>query len=273
MQANTCLFWLMPTDQEPGDLDLVFRALADPTRRDLLDRLHEHNGQTLGELCAHVAMARQSVAQHLGILEAANLVSTLRRGREKLHYINPVPLQQIYDRWISKFEQPRLAMLSAVKKLAEAGMADRPDFVYTIYIESTPERVWEALTDAGLTARYWGHSNVSDWAVGSTWEHQRTDGSGVADVVGSVLESDPPYRLVSTWGLPGQEPPGGPTRVTFDIEAAGDLVRLTVTHENFASEADLSAAAAGWPAVLSNLKSFLERGRPLPQDPWLMPRR
>jgi uncharacterized protein YndB with AHSA1/START domain/DNA-binding transcriptional ArsR family regulator len=260
------------TDGDPHDLDLIFRALADPTRRELLDRLREQNGQTLGELCTRIAMARQSVTQHLGILESANLVSTVRRGREKLHYLNPVPLQQMYDRWINKFERPRLAMLSAVRYLAEAGMTGKPDFVYTIYIESTPERVWQALTDAAMTAQYWGHSNVSDWAPGSTWEHRRTDGSGVADVAGSVVESDPPRRLVTTWAAPGQERIGGPSRVTFDIESHDDLVRLTVTHENVADESERAGAAAGWPAVLSNLKSFLERGHPLPQDPWLMPR-
>jgi uncharacterized protein YndB with AHSA1/START domain/DNA-binding transcriptional ArsR family regulator len=257
---------------DPDDLDPVFRALADPTRRELLDRLRQQNGQTLGELCARIAMARQSVTQHLGILETANLVSTVRRGREKLHYLNPVPLQQMYDRWTNKFERPRLGMLSAVKGIAEAGMADRPDFVYTIYIESTPERVWQALTDAEMTARYWGHSNVSDWNPGSTWEHQRTDGSAVADVTGLVVESDPPRRLVTTWAAPGQERPAGPSQVTFDIESYGDLVRLTVTHENLLDESERAGAAAGWAAVLSNLKSFLEHGVPLPQDPWLMPR-
>ena len=271
MQANTCICWRVRNDGDPDDLDLVFRALADPTRRELLDRLREQNGQTLGELCARIAMARQSVTQHLGILEAANLVSTVRRGREKLHYLNPVPLQQIYDRWIYMFERSRLGMLSAVRSLAEAGMTGKPDFVYTIYIESTPEQVWQALTDPGMTARYWGHSNVSDWAPGSAWEHRRTDRSGVADVIGSVVESDPPRRLVTTWAAPGMERPGGPSRVTFDIEFHGDLVRLTVTHENIADESERAGAVAGWPAVLSNLKSFLERGHPLPQDPWLMP--
>jgi DNA-binding transcriptional ArsR family regulator len=100
-------------------MDIVFKALADPTRRHLLDRLHEHNGQTLGELCEGVAMARQSATQHLALLEAANLVSTVRRGREKLHYLNPVPLHEIQERWIDKFERPRLRALSTLKRRAE----------------------------------------------------------------------------------------------------------------------------------------------------------
>ena len=250
----------------------MFKALADPTRRYLLDSLREHNGQTLGELCERVDMARQSATQHLAVLEAANLVTTARRGRQKLHYLNPVPLNEIQERWIERFERPRLRALSAVKRRAEEDMTDRPTFVYVIYIHSTPERVWEALTDADLTAEYWGHSNVSDWQVGSPWEHQRTDGTAVADVVGSVVESAPPRRLVTTWAAPDADPATEPSQVTFDIEPYGDIVRLTVTHENLADEAERAGAAAGWAAVLSNLKSLIETGHALPQAPWEMSR-
>jgi len=247
-------------------VDAVFRALADPTRRFLLDLLHEQNGQTLGELCERLAMTRQAATQHLAILAAANLVSTVRRGREKLHYLNPVPLHDLQERWIDKFERPRLRALSAVKRRAEETMSDRPTFVYVTYIESTPERVWHALTDADLTAQYWGHSNVSDWKPGSRWEHVRTDGSGIADVTGSVLESTPPRRLVTTWD--------GSTdsQVTFEIEPYHDIVRLTVTHENLPDEQGRSEVAFGWPAVLANLKTLLETGQVLSQAPWTMSR-
>jgi uncharacterized protein YndB with AHSA1/START domain/DNA-binding transcriptional ArsR family regulator len=253
-------------------VDLVFKALADPTRRYLLDSLREHNGQTLGELCERVDMARQSATQHLAVLEAANLVTTVRRGRQKLHYLNPVPLNEIQERWIERFERPRLRALSAVKRRAEEDMSDRPTFVYVTYIHSTPQRVWEALTDADLTAEYWGHSNVSDWQIGSSWEHQRTDGTAVADVVGTVVESEPPTRLVTTWAAPDADPTTEPSQVTFDIEPYGDIVRLTVTHENLADEAERAGAAAGWAAVLSNLKSLIETGHALPQAPWEMSR-
>jgi len=253
-------------------LDLVFKALADPTRRLLLDRLHERNGQTLGELCQHLEMTRQSATQHLDVLEAANLVATVRRGREKLHYLNPVLLHAIEERWIDKFERPRLRALRAVQRRAEEAMTDRPAFVYVIYIHSTPERVWQALTDAELTAQYWGHSNVSDWQAGSGWAHQRADGSGVADVAGTVIESSPPTRLVMTWAVPGQEPPAGPSRVRFDIEPYGAIVRLTVSHDNLADDTEWESAAAGWAAVLSNLKTLLETGQVLPRQPWEMPR-
>jgi uncharacterized protein YndB with AHSA1/START domain len=239
----------------------------------LLDRLHDRNGQTLGELCAQLEMTRQSATQHLDVLAAANLVATVRRGREKFHYLNPVPLQEIQERWIDKFERPRLRVLRSVKRRAEETMTGRPEFVYVVYIESSPERVWQALTDADLTAEYWGHSNVSDWQTGSHWEHQRTDGSGVADVTGTVTESSPPTRLVTTWAAPGQDRPGGPSQVTFDIEPYGGIVRLTVSHDNFLDDAERHSAAAGWAAVLSNLKSMIETGHVLPERPWEMPRR
>jgi len=253
------------------DDDAVFRALADPTRRALLDRLRERNGQTLGELCGPLAMARQSATQHLGVLESANLISTVRRGREKLHYLNLVPLWNITERWIDKFEGPRLRALSAVKQQAEEDtMASRPNYVYVTYIESSPERVWQALTDADLTGQYWGHSNISDWQVGSRWEHRRVDDSGIADVVGTVLESVPPRRLAMTFDAPGEAPAGGPSRVTFDIEPFHEIVRLTVTHENLADDQAFEAVSTGWPAVCANLKSLLETGHVLPRAPWEM---
>jgi uncharacterized protein YndB with AHSA1/START domain/DNA-binding transcriptional ArsR family regulator len=251
--------------------DAVFKALADPTRRALLDGLRERNGQTLGELCEPLAMARQSASQHLDVLETANLITTVRRGREKLHYLNPVPLWTIEERWIERFERPRLRTLSAIKRRAEENpMADRPSYVYVTYIESSPERVWEALTDAELTAQYWGHSNVSDWRVGSPWEHRRVDGSDIADMIGTVLESERPRRLTVTFDAPGKTPPEGPSRVIFEIEPYHEIVRLTVTHENLADSDALEAVSAGWPAVGANLKSLLETGHVLPRPPWEM---
>jgi uncharacterized protein YndB with AHSA1/START domain len=130
--------------------------------------------------------------------------------------------------------------------------------------------VWRALTDADLTAEYWGHSNVSDWQVGSRCEHQRTDGSGIADVVGSVLETEPPKQVIITFAGPGEDMAERPSRVTFDVEANEQIVRLTVTHENLADQAEYDASSAGRPAVLANLTSLLETGHVLPQAPWEM---
>src|SRR4030095_11075941 len=124
MQGSTCLLFRQAITcilqmAERHDTDVLFKALADPSRRKLLDVLHAHDGQTLNELCEHLDMTRQGVTQHLDLLEAANLVATVRRGREKLHFLNPVPLQEIYDRWIAKFEKPRLKALSDLKRRLE----------------------------------------------------------------------------------------------------------------------------------------------------------
>ncbi|MEU6069760.1 MULTISPECIES: ArsR/SmtB family transcription factor [Streptomyces] len=259
-------------------MDSVFKALADPTRRLLLDRLREHNGQTLRELCERLDMARQSATQHLDLLERANLVTVVRRGRERLHYLNPTPIHEIEERWISGFDKPRLQAISAIKHQAEEhAMTDEPTsvpaYVYVTYIRAAAEQVWQALTDADLTARYWGHANVSDWQPGSPWEHRRVDGSGAVDVVGRVLEVEPPTRLVITFeDSPDAEQPREPSVVTFLVEPHQDIVRLTVTHENLPNLDMYKGISQGWPAVLANLKSLLETGDVLPQAPWEMHR-
>jgi len=245
----------------------IFRAMADPARRRLLDRLHADNGQNLGALCRDLAITRQGITQHLDVLEAAGLVSTLRRGREKLHYLNPVPLHEIYERWIAKFERKELEALSGLRKRLEEeaqtmdDSRDKPALVYVTYIATTPERLWEALTDPDLTARYWGHRNVSGWARGDTWEHRRPDGG--MDLVGTILEVDPPRRLVHTWAWPAD---AGDlvrhSRVTFDLEPVGDVVRLTLTHDGLPTDQS-EGTDKGWATVLSSLKSLLETGRPL----------
>jgi uncharacterized protein YndB with AHSA1/START domain/DNA-binding transcriptional ArsR family regulator len=241
-------------------MDSVFKALADPTRRLLLDRLREHDGQTLSELSERLNMARQSATQHLDVLERADLVTVVRRGRERLHYLNPTPIHEIEERWISGFGKLRRRAISAVENQAAT-------YVHITYINASAEQVWQALTDADLTARYWGHANVSDWRPGSTWEHQRVDGSGVVDVLGRMVRAEPPTRLVITFGSPGE-----PSVVTFLVEPHHDIVRLTVTHDNLPNQEMLTGVSHGWPAVVANLKSLLETGEVLPQAPWDMSR-
>src|SRR3954452_18771319 len=137
-------------------MDDVFKALADPSRRRLLDSLNSRNGQTLRELRDGLAITRQSVSKHLGILETANLVTTIRRGREKLHYLNAAPINEIGERWITRYERDRVHALADLKRALEDPRVDRPSFVYTTYIKTTPERVWQALTEPAFTERYWG---------------------------------------------------------------------------------------------------------------------
>src|ERR687888_1934249 len=158
-------------------MDDVFKALADTSRRRLLDRLNARNGQSLRELCAGLDMARQSVSKHLAVLEAANLVTTVWRGREKLHYLNAAPINAISERWINQYDQARVDALSDLKRALEDTPMQTPSFAYTTYINTTPEQLWKALTDPAFTERYWGTTLESDWKVGSTitWHHHGDD--------------------------------------------------------------------------------------------------
>ncbi|MEO3786033.1 metalloregulator ArsR/SmtB family transcription factor [Actinocorallia sp. B10E7] len=247
------------------DMAKVFKALADTTRRRLLDRLRADNGQTLGALCRDLGMTRQGITQHLALLESAGLIATVRHGREKLHYLNPVPLHEIHRRWIAKFELPDLDALATLKDDLERENRpmDKPRLLYVTYIATTPELLWTALTDPEVTARYWEHRNVSGWAKGDRWEHVRLTDGGV-DVVGTILEIDPPRRLSHDWASPADaDVPARHSRVTFDLEPVGDAVRLTVTHEDLPAD-QYEGTAQGWAKVLSSLKSLLETGQPLP---------
>jgi len=145
---------------------------------------------------------------------------------------------------------------------------DSQHFEYITYIEASAEQVWDALTSEDLTADFWGHKNVSDWNVGSRWEHRRTDGSEIADVVGRVMESERPHRLALTFGDPDTTPAPVPL-VALTTETFHDIVRLTVTHDHFDID-EKDVVALGWSSVIANLKTLLETGHTLPQDPWEM---
>jgi uncharacterized protein YndB with AHSA1/START domain/DNA-binding transcriptional ArsR family regulator len=253
--------------------DSVFKALADPSRRLLLDRLFERDGRTLGQLEAEIpTMTRFGVMKHLRILEAAGLVVTRRSGRHKLHYLNGVPVQQIYDRWVSKFTASRAAALADLKAALEGGqdMASRPQQVYRVFIKSSPEAVWEAITNADFTARYFYGSRIESTLVdGSSFTYHNADHSDVL-VNGVVLESHPPNRLVHTWRMLYRPDLAAdpPSRLTWEIEAQpGGICSLTVTHDEFESETPtFREVAGGWSFVLSGLKTLLETGVPLKSD-------
>jgi uncharacterized protein YndB with AHSA1/START domain/DNA-binding transcriptional ArsR family regulator len=258
-------------------MDAVFRALADPTRRALLDRLEERNGQTLAELCDGLAMARQSVSKHLRQLEDAGVVTTQWRGREKLHFLDAAPINAIADRWLSRYDRRRAQALADLTTALEA--APMNEFVYTTYIRTTPEALWQALTDPVFTSRYWGVELTSDWQVGSgvSW---RFSGVTMADDRGVVVECDPPRRLAYHWhpitpefgraidiGDADVERLAAEPRslVTFDLEPQGEMVLLRVTHGGFAEGSELlPGISEGWPAILASLKTLLETGEPLP---------
>jgi uncharacterized protein YndB with AHSA1/START domain/DNA-binding transcriptional ArsR family regulator len=246
-------------------VDDVFKALADPSRRKLLDRLFRRDGQTLGELCERVAMTRFGVMKHLRVLEEAGLVVTRRAGREKLHYLNPVPIRLVHDRWVSKYAAPFAAALSQLKSQLEGTAMQNDVQVYQVFIRTTPEKLWQALTDGAITRKYFfGETIESDWKRGSDWHSTGPNGS--RDVEGTVIESDPPKRLVLTWRvLYDKDLSNELSRVTYLIENRGEVCRLTVTHE--LSEAPKTAQHVGqdgWQLVLSGLKTLLETGQPMP---------
>ena len=246
-------------------MDDVFKALADPSRRKLLDRLFKRDGQTLGELCERVAMTRFGVMKHLRVLEEAGLVVARRSGREKLHYLNPVPIRLVHDRWVSKYAAPFAAALSQLKSELEGTTMENKVQVYQVFIRTTPEKLWQALTDGEVTKKYFfGETIHSTWKRGAEW--YSTGPNGARDVEGTVLEADPPRRLVVTWHiLYDSELSKEQSRVTYLIEKRGEVCKLTATHE--LSEAPLTAkhvSADGWQLVLSGLKTLLETGQPMP---------
>jgi uncharacterized protein YndB with AHSA1/START domain len=242
-------------------MDDVFRALADPTRRSLLDELFKEDGQSLSALEQRLPMTRFGVMKHLRVLEEAGLVTTRKRGREKLHFLNPDPIRLVHDRWVSKFAEPWAATLSDLKHRLEDKTMEK---VFEIYIKTTPERLWEAITDTALRRRYnFGVGVESDWTPGSRFEGTHPQAQGpLCD--GENLEVDPPRRLVqsfrATWSEDVRRE--GTSRVTWDIEPVGDSCRLLVTHDQLNEDAN-AELYGGWPMILSGLKTLLETGESL----------
>jgi DNA-binding transcriptional ArsR family regulator len=221
-------------------MDAVFKALADPTRRKLLDLLSKKDGQTLGALERRLPMTRFGVMKHLRVLEEAHLIVTKRRGREKLHFLNTVPIRQVHNRWVSKYAEPRAAALTALKKGIEEELMEK---VFEIYIKTTPERLWKAITERpDLPAQARGPEFAS----------------------GNTLESDPPRRLVQRFVANWSEEVKreGPSRVTWEIEPIGASCRLRVTHDQLREGAN-DQVYGGWPMILSTLKTLLETGESL----------
>jgi DNA-binding transcriptional ArsR family regulator len=242
-------------------VDEVFKALADPTRRRLLDELFQQDGQTLGQLDAHFEMTRFGVMKHLKVLEEAGLVVSRKEGREKLHFLNPVPIRLVHDRWVSKYAEPIVAGLSDLKARLEAPM----EKVYEIYIKTTPERLWQAITDPETRkAFHFGNTITSDWTPGSSWALANPAFDGGALMDGENVEVDPPRRLVQSAVVHWSEAAEalGPTTLTWEIEPVGDdSCSLRLTH--VLPEAAQEDVYGGWPMVLSGLKTYLETGEVL----------
>jgi uncharacterized protein YndB with AHSA1/START domain/DNA-binding transcriptional ArsR family regulator len=240
--------------------DRVFRALADPSRRLLLDRLFERDGRTLTDLQSGLAITRFGVMKHLRVLEDAGLIATRRRGREKLHFLNAVPIRLVHDRWVSKYAEPWVAKLSDLKHRLEDNTMEK---VFEIYIKTTPDRLWEAITNSEQGRKYrFGVAVTSDWTAGSRYQGKVSTGDVIYE--GENIEVDPPRRLVQTFrALWGEDVKSeGTSRVTWEIEPVGDSCRLIVTHDQLREGAN-DQLFGGWPMVLSGLKTLLETGEKL----------
>jgi len=239
----------------------VFKALAAPARRKLLDALFKKDGQTLGALGRQLPMTRFGVMKHLRVLEEAGLVVAKKRGREKLHFLNPVPIRLVHDRWVSKYAEPWAATLSGLKHRLESKAMEK---VFEIYIKTTPGRLWEAITNPEMRRKYnFGAGVESVWTPGSRYR-------GVSPLAsttiweGENLEVDPPRRLVQSFIALWSEDVKreGTSRVTWEIEPVGDSCRLTVTHDELREDAN-AELYGGWMMVLSGLKTLLETGQML----------
>jgi uncharacterized protein YndB with AHSA1/START domain len=242
-------------------MDEVFKALADPTRRSLLDELFAQDGQTLSALEQRLPMTRFGVMKHLRVLEEAGLVVTRRRGREKLHFLNPVPIRLVHDRWVSKYAEPWVATLSDLKQRLEEKTMEK---VFEIYIKTTPERLWQAITDDELRRKYnFGVGVQSDWKTGSSYTGGHPMAGGLL-VEGENVEVDPPRRLVQSFNALWSDDvkAEGTSRVTWEIEQVGDSCQLTVIHDRLRDGAN-GELYGGWPMILSGLKTLLETGETL----------
>jgi uncharacterized protein YndB with AHSA1/START domain/DNA-binding transcriptional ArsR family regulator len=250
----------------------VFRALADPSRRRLLDLLFARDGRTLTELESELPMTRFGVMKHLRVLEEAGLITTRKVGRERLHYLNPVPIQLISDRWINKYSAVRASALADLKTALEGGTGiasdSKPKLVYQIIIKAPQEGVWEAITKPEFTSRYYYSSTLkTDLTVGSPFTYHMPDSSPIVE--GEVMASEPPNRLVHTyhslWPPMNED---APTKVTWELESMpGSVTKVTVVHEDFQGKTATYTGlqGGGWTWILSNMKTLLETGQPMPQ--------
>ncbi len=249
--------------------DPVFTALADPTRRHLLDLLFERDGRTLGELVAAVpTMTRFGVMKHLRVLESADLVTTRRVGREKHHYLNPVPIRRLHDRWLDKYRVRAADSLIDLKNVLEHLEGNpmtstvAPAFVSAVYIRATPETIWRAITETDYTLRYYYRSAIeTEWQAGSPY---RMTIDGQLQIEGRIVEATPPRRLVQTFHAvwDDQVKADPESRVTWEIDdAMPGVSKVTVIHDDLvAGSATLEQVSGGWPLILSGLKTLLETG-------------
>jgi len=248
--------------------DPVFRALNDPSRRLLLDKLFENDGQTLGELVAHLpAMTRFGVMSHLRVLEEAELISTRKDGRRKLHYLNPVPIRLVHDRWISKYTEPKVGALTRLKAQLEGGTAmSKPDHVYQVIINVEPKLVWNAIVDGDMTKQYFYGTRVeSDWESGSAIHYYDSDGGVVAD--GEIVAIESGHRVEMTFQARWDPElvAEGPAREIWIVDDFNGAAKLTIElYDTPAGSKTYEDFVGGFPYIVSGMKTLLETGKTLP---------
>jgi DNA-binding transcriptional ArsR family regulator/uncharacterized protein YndB with AHSA1/START domain len=248
-------------------MDEVFKAINDPSRRLLLDELYERDGQTLGELCAHLpGMTRYGVMNHLRILEEAELVTTLKQGRQKFHYLNPVPIRLVHDRWISRYAEPRVGAIAGIKARLETGERemDKPVHIYKSYIRGSVEDVWDAITNPDKTVQYFYGTLVdSTWEVGAELNYNYADGTPAS--TGHIISIDTPKRLEFMFHALWDEQlrVEGPVREVWALAEVNGMVELSI--ELFdAGEKTLEDFSNGLAYIVAGLKSLVETGEALP---------
>ena len=245
-------------------MDSIFKALSDDTRRMLLDQLRTRDGQTLTELESTTGLSRFGVMKHLKQLEGANLILTHKAGRFKYHYLNAAPLQLLVDRWIEPLTQQPLAraILDLGAELERnTPVTDKPDFMLETFIRTTPEKLWEALTSGDISKRYYIAGAAIHGAMEPDTPYEYLTADGKVMLSGTVLAADPPKRLEMTF-LPGWVGPNAkPSRNVYEIEAVGDLTKLTILH--FDLPAGQEGLKEGWAKIAASLKSLLETGEAL----------
>jgi uncharacterized protein YndB with AHSA1/START domain/DNA-binding transcriptional ArsR family regulator len=248
-------------------MDKIFKALSDPSRREILDIVINRPGITVNEITEHFNFTRFAVMKHLKILEEIELIVPKKTGKFKKLYINVMPIQTVYDRWISKYSAIWAQNLSSLKLKLEGKETNMNDLnlkqVFVTYIKSSKEKVWQALTSAELTPQYYYNSVIqSDLKVGSKIEYIIKEESGIEKiaVAGELLEIEPFNKLCHSFRFPNSNDPL--SRVTFTLEEQDNMVKLTVLHDQFENENDtFKSVSEGWPLILSGLKTYLETGK------------
>jgi DNA-binding transcriptional ArsR family regulator/uncharacterized protein YndB with AHSA1/START domain len=246
-------------------MEAIFKALSDPTRRALLDRLRLRDGQTLTELEKALEMTRFGVMKHLNILEAANLVLTRKQGRFKFHFLNAAPIQDIVDRWIEPLtRQTMTRALLDLKSTLQGEMimtdhAAKPDFMLETFIRTTPQKLWQALTSGDLSRQYYIAGATLHGTIASGEPYQYLADDGAVMLSGQIIQADPFARLEMTF-VPGW---GNfkPSRNVYEIAQLGEVTKLTILH--YGLHPGQEGVREGWAKIAASLKSLLETGIPL----------